>query len=333
MNKNNKIKWGILGCGKIAHKFASDLSLSNTGILYACASRNDKQAEEFAKKYHAEVYFDNYISLAKCAEVDVIYIATPHSFHHDQAILCLSNKKHVLCEKPMGLNESQVLSMVSIAKKNKILLMEAMWTAFLPTYVYIRQLIDEGKIGDIRHIQADFGFMTKFDPMSRLYNPDLAGGSLLDIGIYPLFISLLILGYPDSIHSNVHLASTGVDEECTVLLKYPSGATASLYSSVTCETDTICKIYGTKGQITVPTRFHEQDNFILEIKDQDSVSVLPGKIGLGYYHEIEHINACIQNNILESDIMPYNFSLQLIRIMDKIRKQSGIIYPGEDIIS
>lgn len=329
MDNSNKVKWGILGCGKIAHKFASDLSLSESGVLYACASRNEDQAREFGIKHKASTHFNNYLSLAECKEVDVIYIATPHSFHHEHALLCLANKKHVLCEKPMGLNEIQVLSMIAAATKNKVFLMEAVWTAFLPAIIQVKQMINEGEIGDIRHIKADFGFRTIFDAQSRLFNPNLAGGSLLDIGIYPLFISLILSGYPSYVQSIAHLAATGVDDECTILLQFSSGATASLYSTLTCDTDTICEIYGTKGKITIPTRFHEQDHFYLQLNDEDRVEIKSGKKGLGYYHEIEHTNACIQNNITESNIMTHSLSLQLVRLMDEIRKQCGLVYPSE----
>jgi len=329
MNQNKKIQWGILGCGKIAHKFAGDLALSETSELFACASRNGDQAREFAIKHKATAYFNDYISLASCTDIDVIYIATPHSFHHEQSLLCLTNKKHVLCEKPMGLNEGQVRSMVATATKNKVFLMEAVWTAFLPAILQVIQIIREGRIGEIRHIKSDFGFQATFDPQSRLFNPDLAGGSLLDIGIYPIFISLLVSGYPTSVLSMAHLAATGVDDECTIMLQYPSGATASLYSTLTCDTDTICEIYGTKGKITIPKRFHEQDHFYMQLKGEDCTEIKSGKKGLGYYHEIEHTNACIQNNMLESNIMTHSLSLQLISLMDEIRKQSGISYPSE----
>jgi predicted dehydrogenase len=329
MEDNKKIKWGILGCGKIAHKFASDLALSDSGVLHACASRNEDQAREFAHKYGAKVYFDNYLSLAACDEVDVIYIATPHSFHGEHTLLCIKHYKHVLCEKPMGLNEKQVKTMISEAKKHQVFLMEAMWTAFLPAIQGAVKMIHTGLLGDIRHMKADFGFQAGFDPQSRLFNPDLAGGSLLDIGIYPLFISLLVAGYPEYVQSMVHLATTGVDDECAIQLQYASGATASLYSTITCHTDTVCEIFGTKGKITIPKRFHEQDHFYLQLNGQEPTVVTCGKTGLGYYHEIEHVNDCIRKNITESKVMTHGLSQQLIKLMDEIRKQSGLVYPSE----
>jgi len=329
MAKSDKVKWGILGCGKIAHKFASDLLLSESGVLFACASRNKDKAQEFAEKFDAVVFFDNYFELATCPEVDVIYVATPHSFHFEQTLLCLEHKKHVLCEKPMGLNEIQVKSMIAAATKNKVFLMEAMWTAFLPAIIQVKQMVNAGEIGDIRHIKADFGFRTLFDAQSRLFNPHLAGGSLLDIGIYPLYISLLLSGYPSFVQSIAHLSDTGVDDECTILLQFPSGATASLYSTLICDTDTICEIYGTKGKITIPTRFHEQTHFYLQLNGDDEIEIKSGKKGFGYFHEIEHTNACILNNMTESNIMTHSLSLQLVRLMDDIRKQCGLIYPSE----
>lgn len=329
MNKDKKVKWGILGCGKIANKFASDLALSQTGELIACASRNELLARSFGEKFNARLHFNNYLSLATCQDVDVIYIATPHSFHYEQTVLCLQNRKHVLCEKPMGINTVQVKSMIAIAQKHNVLLMEALWTAFLPVIREIQQIIKEGIIGEIRHVKADFGFNADHDPSGRLFNPDLAGGALLDIGIYPLFMSLLILGDPTEIFSFVHKVPTGVDDECTVSLKYSNGATASLYASLNCQTDTVCKIYGTKGKITIPTRFHEQDHFYLQLNDQPKTIIHSGKTGLGYYHEIEHMNECIQLRKLESPVMNFDLSVKLVSLMDKIRKQAGLLYPGE----
>jgi len=329
MEDNNKIKWGILGCGKIAKKFADDLSLSQQGLLHACASRNEAQASEFAKMYGAQTYFNSYSALAACQDIDVIYIATPHSFHCAHTKLCLNHKKHVLCEKPMGLNENQVQDMINTSRNNGVFLMEAMWTAFLPAIQHVVSLIHEGVLGDIRHIKADFGFQAEFDEKSRLFNPQLAGGSLLDIGIYPIFISLLICGYPVSVISKMFNSSTGVDNECTSILQFESGATASLYSTISCNTDTTCEIYGTKGKITIPKRFHEQDHFYIQYNNQETTSVKIGKTGVGYFHEIEHVNGCIRARKTESNIMTHDLSLKLIRIMDSIRHQNGLNYPSE----
>lgn len=322
----NKIRWGIIGCGKIANKFASDLLLSTTSQLYACASRNSENAITFAQKYHIRHYFTEYIDLVKCAEVDAIYIATPHSHHFEHASLCLHNRKSVLCEKPLTVNHLLASKLIELAKNNNCLLVEAMWTAFLPAIQEIKEKISSGSIGEIRHIKADFGFKSLFDPDSRLFNPDLAGGALLDIGIYPLFISLFFLGVPESVIATAHLADTGVDSECTVMLKYKNGATAVLYSSININTDTKCEVFGTEGKITIPTRFHEQGQYIIKKDDSESALFIKDKMGFGYCHEIEHFNACISEGLKESPVMPFSLSLDMIQLMDEIRKQTGVKY-------
>lgn len=327
MPPSNAIRWGILGCGKIAHKFASDLLLTEYGQLYACASKDKQKAADFATKYDAVKYFDSYESLAACEEIDVIYIATPHSFHHDHSILCMRMGKNVLCEKPMAIQQAQLQAMIEVVKYHNVFLMEAMWTAFLPAIIEVKDKVSAGVIGSVRHLSADFGFQSIYDPESRLYNPLLAGGSLLDIGIYPLYISLLILGMPKTIQAKAHIAPTRVDDECTILLSYEDGATASLYCSVTCHTDTKCEIYGTKGNIKIPGRFHEQDHYFLQHQDGPSVQFNIGKKGYGYYHEAKHVNDCLLNGVKESPSMPFQTSLQLVQLMDEIRTQIGVIYP------
>ncbi len=324
MTTKRTINWGILGCGKIARKFALDLSLSD-GRLYACASSNPERAKAFASEFGASEWFDNYESLVKCIEIDVIYIATPHSFHHDHSILCIQHGKHVLCEKPIAINVSQLENMMIVSRQNNVFLMEAMWTAFLPAIIDLQKKVVSGAIGQIRHLSADFGFQTVYNPKSRLFDPALAGGSLLDVGIYPLFIALLLMGVPESIEAKATIAPTGVDSDCTVLLSYTNGATASLYSSIACHTDTKCEIYGTEGKITIPGRFHEQDHYFLK-KDDHEKQIHCSKTGLGYWHETNHVIECLLSSKKESDIIPLDFSLKMIKMMDEIREIIGVKY-------
>jgi predicted dehydrogenase len=294
--------------------------------LYAIASRDIEKAKDFAQKYEVLQYFIEYAELAKCAEVDAVYIATPHSFHFEHTTLALSCSKAVLCEKPLTVNYALATQLFDLAKSKKCFLMEAMWTAFLPAIKEVKEKIESGMIGEVRHIRADFGFKSVFDPQSRLFNRDLAGGSLLDIGIYPLFISLWLLGIPENVEAKANLTETGVDDECTVLLHFKNGATASLYTTLLMHTDTNCEIYGINGKISIPSRFHEQDRFTINTKDNIPEVFIQERIGLGYYHEIEHFNECLTKGLIESPIMTYQFSLNLIRIMDDIRKKIGLIY-------
>jgi predicted dehydrogenase len=292
--------------------------LSADAILYACASRDEKKSKAFAQLYGATKYFGDYESMVRCAEVDIIYIATPHSFHYEHSLLCMHNGKHVLCEKPMGINEQQVLSMIETAVSQKVLLMEAMWTAFLPTILDIKDTIASGAVGDIRYMTADFGFKADYNPKSRLFDPHLAGGSLLDIGIYPLYMALLVLGMPQSVNAVGDFADTGVDTECTIMLSYQHGQSASLYSSITSHTDTKCEIYGTKGKILIPRRFHEADHYILTKTDQSPIKCEVGRVGLGYFHEITHAHYCLSHQLIESPIMDHQTSINLVKLMGQI---------------
>jgi predicted dehydrogenase len=320
ISRNNKIRWGILGCGAIAEKFANDLSLSENAVLSACASRSIENSKRFAKKYQATHFFDSYEELASCFSVDVIYIATPNSFHREHSLLCLKNKKAVLCEKPFALNKVQVEEIIHVARENNVFLMEAMWTSCLPNILTIQNTIKRGKIGEIIHLSADFGFQTDYDPKGRLFDPILGGGSLLDIGIYPLYISLLLMGKPTKIQSSLRYAKSGVDASCSVLLSYAKEATASLFSSFETFTDSKCEIYGTKGKIIIPTNFHGQSQHTVVLNGLPDKIVKTKPIGFGYYHEIEHVNECLYQGLKESSLMPFEMSLDLIELMDEIRK-------------
>ncbi|MBK9737886.1 MAG: Gfo/Idh/MocA family oxidoreductase [Saprospiraceae bacterium] len=319
----------IIGCGKIAHKFVTDLALSEQSILYACAARDINLSRFFAEKHSAKAYFDSYDDLVLCPEVDVIYIATPHSFHMEHTLLCLRSKKAVLCEKPLAINSLQVNKMINTARVNQTFLMEAMWTAFLPNIINVHEFIKSNKIGQIRHLTADFGFKAEYNEASRLFNPELAGGALLDIGIYPIFISLLLLGKPKNIEAAATISPSGVDSSVSLLFTYDNGCTAFLFASVDVDSDTKCEIFGTEGKIEIPNRFHGQDHFILTKKGSEDQTIKSDLKGLGYYHEIEHVNNCLLKGFAESPVFGFDMSRQLIEIMDEVRKIIEVKYPGE----
>jgi len=326
---HKKIKWGILGCGKIALKFASELTLSENGFLYACASSSEMKLQPFKDLYPEILTFNTYQELVDNQEIDIVYVATPHAFHMEHAHLCMQHGKAVLCEKPMAINQQQMQKMIQTAQQNNVFLMEAMWTVFLPAIQDVVYTIRQGNIGVIKHLNADFGFKSVYDAKSRLFDLNLAGGSLLDIGIYPVLMSLLIFGEPKSITASAILAESGADSSCTIMMTYSHGATASLYSSFEVFTDTKCEIYGTKGKITLPGRFHEQSHYLMRMGQEDDQFMDIGRKGLGYYHEIEHVHTCLQLDKKESPVMNFQMSTLLIRILDEIRHQIGVIYPNE----
>ena len=216
------IRWGILGCGKIAHKFASDLRLVQDAELVAFGSRNRERGEAFAKDFPAKYIHDSYEELAANEEVDVIYIATPHNLHYENTMLCLNHNKAVLCEKPFAINAKQSREMIALAREKNVFLMEALWSKFLPHYNKMQEMIHGGMLGEIKSVLIQFGFKPVPPIAARIFDPALAGGTMLDIGIYNVFFALSILGKPDFIDAVMNAASTGVDEQCAVTFRYKS---------------------------------------------------------------------------------------------------------------
>lgn len=322
----NKLKWGIIGLGKIAKTFASDLSLSNQSSLYAVASRELNNAKEFAKEFNAEKSYASYQELAKDPEVDVVYIATPHVFHKEYTLMCLRAGKHVLCEKAFGMNEQEVCEMIEEAKKRKLFLMEAFWTRFIPATEKLLSFIEDGVIGEVKQLRADFGFKANTDPTKRLFNKKLGGGSLLDIGIYPVYLSLLLLGPPQKIVSKVEMSHTGVDSFMASIFDYSNGNISVLESSFLVDTPTEAYIFGEKGFIKMHSRFHHCEKLSIHIKGQETQEIEIKYKGHGYFHEIKEVEQCIQNNQLESLKMPHSMSLKLIQTLDRIRKEIGLEY-------
>jgi predicted dehydrogenase len=320
------IKWGILGLGKIAHKFASDLILIKGCKLKAVASSSEDRAKAFANKYGLDTFYGSYNNLYEDELIDIIYIASLNQNHHGHVIQAIKHGKAVLCEKPLAINYRQAKDMMNCARLNQVFLMEALWTRFNPTFEQILRWINEGRIGKLRYINATFSFNgLNNDSDSRLFNPAKGGGSLLDIGIYPLFLSLSILGKPNNIKALAVLSETGVDEQIGMLLNY-NQSQAILYSSYVHNEDMRATICGEKGEIYLESRWHETSNLKLVQKG----NIFKKKfnfIGKGYVYEIEEANWCLRNKKLESTKWSLQNSLDLVELMDQIRKQTGIQYP------
>lgn len=320
-----KVRWGILGCGKIAHKFVHDLQLVEDATITACASQTPDNAALFAKTYHIERHYCHYHDLAQDANVDIIYIATPHSYHFEHTSLCLLHRKHVLCEKPITVNFHYTQQLYQLAKQQQCFLMEAMWTVFLPTIQAVKATIDAGDIGQVRYVTANFGFFSAYDANSRLFNPALAGGSLLDIGIYPLAICLLILGRPHDVVTMANVNQDGIDTSCSIILKYNHGAHCQLFSTIESNTDNVCRIFGSSASIIIPSRFHEPDRYFKQSLEEQ-IEVIHTKMGFGYYHEIVHVHDCLKKGLLHSEIFSPDQSLELVRLMDAVRIANNIKY-------
>lgn len=323
-----KIRWGIVGLGNIAQKFVDDLKLLADGELIAVASRDLEKAKNFGALNNAKYAFGSYQELFNCKEVDVVYIATPHTSHAELSIKAMKQGRNVLCEKPMGINKDEVEKMIAIARENKVFLMEALWSRFNPSIRKVKDLLDDGIIGDIAYIHADFAFYAlDRDENGRLLNPALAGGSLLDIGIYPIFLAYLILGYPEKILATSKIYKTGVDIQTSMIFEYPN-AQAILYSGLTSDSEMKAQISGSEGTAYLAPRWHETQEFSIEKKDELEKFQLPKK-GKGYEYEIEEVHRCLKNGALESDLWSLNHTFDLIRIMDDIREQTGVVFPFE----
>jgi predicted dehydrogenase len=318
------VKWGIIGCGKIAEKFASDLAFVENAELAAVASRSQENANEFAKKHNVKTAYNSYADLAKDANVDAVYIATPHSFHKEHSILCLQHKKAVLCEKPFAMNFQEVEEMITVAKENDTLLMEALWTYFLPHYNFVLELIKNKKYGNLKKLQADFGFYTPYNTDSRLFKKEVGGGSLLDIGIYTIFAALSTLGKPNRIKAGATFFENGADSSCSMIFEYDD-ANAYLKSTLIEETPTEAIFTFENVTVKMNTMFHMPTNITIIENGKEEILNFTGKT-IGYNFETEHFSQLIRDGKKESDIMTFNFSRNLISTLDEVRGIIGLEY-------
>ncbi|MBS1563955.1 MAG: Gfo/Idh/MocA family oxidoreductase [Bacteroidetes bacterium] len=320
------IRWGIMGAGRIAQKFAAAIQYTEGAVLHAVASREPEKGKLFADTWNAAHCYTRYEDLVADPAVDIIYIATPHVFHHAQTLLCLRQGKAVLCEKPLALNYSQTKEMADEARKREIFLMEGMWTRFMPSLNKARELIDAGTIGEVRYIQADFGFAASYNAKGRLYDRALGGGSLLDVGIYPIFLACFFFGEPSDIRAMINKAATGADDYCHALLQYPGGKSAHIFSSIQVDTPKRAEIMGTEGKIVLPTPWYKAEALELEMKD-GSRHIYPFPRGCnGFEYEIAEVMECLQNGFSECPAMPLDLTLLMSRVVDEIGRQGGVNY-------
>ncbi|MDX1470651.1 MAG: Gfo/Idh/MocA family oxidoreductase, partial [Flavobacteriaceae bacterium] len=280
----------------------------------------------FANEYNVPLAYGSYDELLNNQEIDAIYIATPHSHHLENTLEVLSKKKAVLCEKPIAVNYRQVQQMVNAAKKERVLLMEALWTKFLPSYEFVKKIVEERELGEVKSIEANFGFEAEYNPDARLMNKSLAGGSLLDIGIYPIFLALDLLGLPEIISANATYFDTGVDSSVKMTFNYPNNLQAQLYCTLLEKTPINATINFSGGKVIMHSRFHEPTTIEVLRDGKSSLHEFPAE-GFGYHYEIEHFNELIRQGKTESPMMSLNKSLELINVLDKVRKEIGLEYP------
>lgn len=322
-----KIRWGIAGPGCIANKFAQAVKNVEGAELVAVASRTEEKGREFADKYDIPNVFCGYEKMAESNLVDAVYISTPHPFHKPCAELFLNAKKHVLCEKPVCINAAQATKLKDCAEKNGVFLMEAMWTRFLPAIAKAREIAESGDIGEILGITADFCYASTPAEELKLFQNEMAGGSLLDVGVYGLhFISLFLGNSPEEITA-ISRIENGVDTATEVLLKYKNGAIANVSSAINLEKPEVAYIYGTKGHIYLPHYYGATE--MLVCRGGDTEYIVKPPMGDGFEEEICEVLDCIRADKTQSDTLPMSESIEILKQMDLIRKQTGIKYPFE----
>jgi len=324
-----EIKWGIIGLGHIAHSFAQAFKYAENARLIAVASRSTEKAKAFAQKYNVPKAFGTYEALMRCQDIQVVYIATPHGRHYEDMALCLEHGKAILCEKSFTLNAAQAKTIFEKAMRKKIFVMEAMWTRFLPLMQKLKELVATHEIGYLRLFSADLGFNFPFDPQSRLFNPQLGGGALLDVGVYPISLSQWILGLPTLISSQVVMGKTGVDEQAVMAFKYDDGVLASLFTSIRSVTPSRGVIMGTEGVIEIHGPLYRPVALTVRKTDKSPETIEVPLTGNGYNYEIEEVNQCLRAGRTESLWMPWADTIAVMEIMDRLRKQWGMRYPQE----
>lgn len=327
---DSTIRWGIIGTGKIATKFATGLQAAPDAELVAVGSRTPETAEAFGDTFGAPNRHGSYEALAADPEVDVVYIGTPHPQHMVNTLLCLDHGKAVLCEKPFAMNTRQAERMVETARSKRLFLMEAMWARFRPAIRTAKDLVDSGEIGEPQLLQAAVGWAASFDATSRLFDKGLGGGILLDGGIYPLSLASFFLGEPTEITALAHMAPTGVDDQAGVVLGYDSGAIATLAFSVRVTPHAIATLVGTEGRIELHEDWHKPEGLTLRRNDGTVEDhAFPLTEGNGYQYEAMHVKECLRAGKTESDRMPIDESLALMRQLDTIRAQWGLEYDAD----
>ncbi|CAN5672607.1 Gfo/Idh/MocA family oxidoreductase [soil metagenome] len=322
------VRWAILGAGKIAHSFVKDFPLMQNATLVAVASSDPERAKHFAAECGIPAWL-TYEELYNNTEIDAVYIATTHNFHFEQTRQCLLHGKAVLCEKPITVNASDFKTLMALAKEKQLFLMEAMWTYFLPAVQKAKAWVDEGRIGKLKVIQSDFAFAMEKKPEGRMYNPKLAGGALLDLGIYPIAMTYCFTGTrPEKVITTGTLTETGVDETIGMLFQY-GDITATLFTSMVTHMVNTTRIFGEAGYIEIPefwkakqARLIDKDHKLLETFDD-------GRSSHGFIYEMQHANDMILAGNLQSPIMPHSRSNDIQETMMEVRRQVGVVYPFE----
>ncbi|WP_030379662.1 MULTISPECIES: Gfo/Idh/MocA family protein [unclassified Streptomyces] len=330
---DGRVRWGILATGGIAAAFTADLVDLPDAEVVAVASRSTESAKAFADRFGIGRAYGDWESLARDEDVDVVYVATPHAAHRAAAGLCLEAGRNVLCEKAFTLNLREAEELVALAKEHGGFLMEAMWMYCNPLVRRLKALVDDGAIGEVRTVQADFGLAGPFPPAHRLRDPAQGGGALLDLGVYPVSFAQLLLGEPTGITSRAVLSEEGVDLQTGSLFTWDSGALASLHCSINGGTAVVASVTGSKGRIDIPSGFFHPERFVLhrDGRDPEEFTADPADgPRTSFRHEAREVMRALRAGEKESPLVPLEGTLAIMRTLDTIRAQIGVRYPGEE---
>jgi predicted dehydrogenase len=325
----SNFSWGILGPGGIAQAFAKDLTFIEGHTIGAVGSRSIANAEKFANTFGGTAY-GSYEELVADSSIDAIYVATPHPAHHDNVILALNAGKPVLCEKPFAVNAKQAQAMVDAAAKNKVALMEAMWARFLPHYAKVREIVASGVLGPILSIHADHGQRLADQGIARLVDPQLAGGALLDLGIYPISFAHMILGNPTSITSKAVMTDRGVDAQTSMIFSYDNGAQAVLTTTMIEQTPCRAVVAGLHGWLEIDRTFYNPASMRVILNDGSVTEYPSAYTGHGLREQAESFKQIVQSGGVESKVLTWKDTVDIMKSMDTVRSQIGLTYPFED---
>jgi predicted dehydrogenase len=324
----DKVRWGILAPGKIARKFAEGLTATPDARLEAVGSRDPARAEAFAREFGASRWHGSYEKLVADPGIDAIYVASPHSWHAEHSILALEAGKAVLCEKPFAVNAAQARKVVEAARRRRLFCMEAMWTRFLPTMVRLREILAQGVIGEPRMLTADFGFRCDGNPRSRLMDPAMGGGGLLDVGVYAVSLAFMVLGPAERVSGLAHIGETGVDEQAVVAMSHRGGALSVCSTGVRTSTPQLAVIMGTQGRIELDRGWWNGKELTVYLPGETR-RVEPPRTGNGYNYEAAEVGRCLREGQLESSVLGLDESVRVLEAMDEARRQWGLRYPME----
>lgn len=332
--KNNrnmkKYRWGILGTGSIAKKFAKSLNLLENAVMHSVGSRDQGRADAFAHEYGFSKSYGSYEAFMADPDLEIVYVSSPHTLHLEHTLLAIKHCKHVICEKPMSINAGEVSEMVSAAVKGKVFLMEALWPPFQPSYHKAEEIIRSGVLGKLRHMRGRFAFSTVFDAERRTYNMSLGGGSLLDIGIYPVMDILRYMGKPVAFEAASVISPTGADESTAVIFRFDDGRLAEAYCSFGNPAGTSTEFNCENGNITLSRGRDRSQHLLVEYPGGQTEEMLFTPPAHGYQFEAAEVMHCLDKGLMESPVVPLSFSLELAATLDAIRKRTGIIYHGRD---